>query len=85
MSGPAGPVVMSVILELRHFQVLVMQDGAAIWFATISERGDGRHQTRALGSIETPAGPAAALHLALDQILQTVGIEQQAAPAGEQP
>ena len=41
MSAPESPIVMSVILELRHYQVLVMQEGPDRWFATISERGTG--------------------------------------------
>ncbi len=75
MSAPDSPIVLSVIVELRHFQVLVMRDEAAGWFATISERGPAAGSTRALGSVETPAGAGTALHLALDHILQTVGIE----------
>ncbi len=47
MSTPDSPIVMSVILELRHFQVLVMQEGTDRWFATVSERGTG-YGTRAL-------------------------------------
>ena len=73
MSTPESPIVLSVILELRHFQVLVMQEGTDRWFATVSERGTG-YGTRALGSIETQAGPAAALHLALTRILDMVGV-----------
>ena len=73
MSGPDSPIVMSVILELRHFQVLVMQEGPGRWFATISERGTG-HGTRSQGSIETQDGPAAALQLALTHILDMAGI-----------
>ena len=73
MSTPERPIVMSVILELHHYQVLVMQEGPDRWFATISERGTG-HGTRALGSIETQDGAAAALHLALTRILELAGI-----------
>ena len=74
MSGLESPIVMSVIVELRHFQILVMQEGPSVCFATISERGTG-YGTRALASIQTHAGPAAALHLALDQILRLIGLE----------
>ncbi len=79
MSGPESPIVMSVIVELRHFQILVMQEESSGCFATISERGTG-YGTRALASIETHEGPAAALHLALDQILRLVGIATPPAP-----
>ncbi len=79
MSGLESPIVMSVIVELRHFQILVMQEGPSVCFATISERGTG-YGTRALASVETHAGPAAALHLALDQILHLIGIESPPAP-----
>ncbi len=83
MPAPDYPIVISVIHEPRHFQVLVIQEGADQWFATISERSSGPYRTRPLESLETSAGPAAALHLALDRILETVGIEQHAAPQGE--
>ena len=76
MSAPESPIVMSVIVELRHFQILVMQEGPSVCFATISERGTG-YGTRALASIETHEGPAAALHLALDQILHLIGLDQR--------
>ena len=83
MPAPDYPIVISVIHEPRHFQVLVIQEGAARWFATISERSSGPYRTRPLESVETQAGPAAALHLALDRILETVGIEHRATPPGE--
>ena len=73
MSAPDTPIVMSIILELRHYQVLLMQEGPDRWFAVISERGTG-HGTRPLGSIETQDGAAAALHLALTRILEMAGI-----------
>ena len=75
MPAPDSPIVLSLIVEGRHFQVLVMRDAAAGWFATISERGPAAGSTRAMGAVETPAGAGAALHLALDHILQTIGIE----------
>ena len=83
MPAPDYPIVLSVIHELRQFQVLVIQEGASQWFATISERSSGPYRTRPLESIETSAGPVAALHLALDRILGTVGIEHRATPPGE--
>ena len=63
MSAPDSPIVLSLIVELRHFQVLIMRDEAAGWFATISERGPAAGSTRALGAVETPAGAGVALHL----------------------
>ena len=75
MSGLESPIVMSVIVELRHFQILVMQEGPSVCFTTISERGTG-YGTRTLASIETHEGAGAALHLALDQILRLIGLDQ---------
>ena len=83
MTAPDRHIVMSVILEPRHFQVLVIQEGTSTWFATISERASGPYRTRPLESVETQAGPSAALRLALDRILEVAGIEQPVAPTDE--
>ena len=83
MSVPDSPIVLSVVVNARHFQVLVMQDAPARWFGIISERTGGRVHTQPLGSVETQDGPDVALHGALDHILQVAGITptaQQATP-----
>ncbi len=82
MSTADSPLVMSVIVKLRQFQVLVMEDRPGWWFATISERTHGLGSTQALGSLETQEGAAAALHLALDHILAVGGIEHPTAVTG---
>ena len=59
---PATAIVMSVIVNARQFQVLVMQDAPSRWFGIISERTGGLVQTQPLGSVETQDGPDVALH-----------------------
>ena len=81
MSAPDTPIVLSVVVNARHFQVLVMQDAPSWWFGTISERTGGPGQTQPLGSVETQAGPGAVLHEALDRILEVAGVPFGAPPA----
>ncbi len=81
MSMPDTPIVLSVMVNARHFQVLVMQDAPSWWFGTISERTGGPGQTQPLGSVETQAGPGAVLHQALDRILEVAGVPLGAPPA----
>ena len=81
MSAPESPIVLSVVVNARHFQVLVMQDAPTRWFGIISERTGGRAQSQPLGSVETQDGPDVALHGALDHILQAAGITPAARQA----
>jgi hypothetical protein len=81
MSAPDSPIVLSVMTNGRHFQVLVMRDAPSGWFGTISERTGGLMHTQPLGSVETQDGPDVALHGALDHILQVAGITPTARQA----
>ena len=81
MSAPETPIVLSVVVNARHFQVLVMQDSPSWWFGTISERTGGPGQTQPLGSVESQAGADAVLHEALERILEVARAPLGAPPA----
>jgi len=83
MSAPDTPIVLSVVVNARHFQVLVMQDAPARWFGIISERMGGPGQTQPFGSVETQDGPDVALHAALDHIMRVAGITPPAQQAAQ--
>ncbi len=69
-----SPILISVIVEVRRFQIVVVQDGPTSWRATISERTGSLYNTQALGLVETTKGLGAALHLAFASILRVAGV-----------
>lgn len=81
MSASDTDIVMTLSIGGRRFQVLIMRDTPTTWFGAISERPGSQGRTQPLGSVETQAGPDAALQAALDYILQTVGFTPRATPA----
>ena len=81
MSASDTDIVMTLSIRGRRFQVLIMRDAPTTWFGAISERPGSQGRTQPLGSVETQAGPDAALQAALDYILQTVGFTPRAPQA----
>ena len=85
MSTPHHDIIISVIVEMRRFQVLVIQEGPDRWRGTISERTGGPYKTRELGSVETNDGQEAVLHLAFGYILRVAGLTGTEEPAPDEP
>ncbi len=80
MSQPNDEMVMSITVGQRRFQIVIAQEDHARWVATMKERSSAFTGTRPLGSIATNESVGAALHLAIDKLLDTLGLAGEAKP-----